>query len=155
MASPQPSPVEPPSEREVLSSRFFAEPPEAVFAAFADPAQLARWWGPNGFANTFHEFDFRPGGRWRFTMHGPDGAEYHNECDFTEVSRGERIVFVHQLPVHRFEMTMTFADQAGGTALTWRMLFDSAADCAPIKRFIAAANEQNFDRLAAHLTNRS
>jgi hypothetical protein len=31
------------------------------------------------------------------------------------------------------------------------MLFDSAAQTEPIKHFIADANEQNFDRLAAYL----
>jgi uncharacterized protein YndB with AHSA1/START domain len=149
--APPDGPAESASDRTIVSSRAFAAPRETVFAAFADPAQLAQWWGPTGFTNKFREFDFRPGGRWRFTMQSPDGAEYHNECDFTEIVDPARIVFVHQLPVHRFEMTMTFVEQAGGTALTWRMVFDSAADCEPIKRFIADANEQNFDRLAAHL----
>lgn len=138
--------------RMIVSTRVFAASREKMFGAFADPAQLAQWWGPNGFTNTFRQFDFRPGGRWRFTMHAPNGAESHNESDFTEIVKPERIVFVHQLPVHRFEMTMTFADQAGKTALTWRMIFDSVSDCEPIKRFIVEANEQNFDRLAAHLT---
>lgn len=52
---------------------------EQVFAAFADPALLARWWGPNGFTNTFAVLEFREGGAWTFTMHGPDGRDYANE----------------------------------------------------------------------------
>ena len=44
-----------------------------------------QWWGPNGFTNTFHEFDLRPGGAWRFIMHGPDGTDYPNESVFVEV----------------------------------------------------------------------
>ena len=40
--------------------------PEVVFAAFEEE-RLARWWGPDGFTNTFHEFSFTPGGRWSLT----------------------------------------------------------------------------------------
>ena len=141
-------------EREIVSTRVFAAPRAAVFGAFADPARLAQWWGPRGFTNTIQEFDLRPGGRWRFTMHGPDGADYPNEKEFTEVVPAERIVFRHAQTAHGFQMRMTFAEESGGTRLIWRMAFDSAADCAPVKSFIAAANEQNFDRLAAHLAAR-
>ena len=48
-------------------------------------------------------------------------------------------------------MTMTFAEEAGRTRLTWRMLFESAAELERVRAFIPAANEQNFDRLQALL----
>ena len=78
---------------EVVSTRAFAAPRERVFEAFYDPHQLVFWWGPKGFTNTFEEFDLRPGGQWRFTMHAPTGAEYHNLSEFVEIARPERIVF--------------------------------------------------------------
>ena len=28
---------------------------------------------------TTHELEFKPGGTWRFVMHGPDGRDYKNE----------------------------------------------------------------------------
>jgi uncharacterized protein YndB with AHSA1/START domain len=124
-----------------------------VFQAFADPRQLALWWGPKGFSNTIQAFDLRPGGRWRLVMHGPDGANYENESEFVEVSRA-RIVFRHLEPIHRFQMTMTFTEHCGQTQLTWRMLFESAEEVTKLKNFIAQANEQNFDRLEAHLAQR-
>lgn len=139
------------SDREIVSTCVFDAPRERVFAAFSDPKQLARWWGPTGFTNTCEEFDLRPGGMWRHVMHGPDGTDYHNVAEFVEVVRPARIVFQHQKPVHRFRMTMTFTDEAGRTRLTWHMLFDSAEELSQIREFIGAANEQNFDRLAAHL----
>src|SRR4051794_31064000 len=94
--------TENPSDREIVSTRTFAAPRQRVFEAFADPQQLARWWGPKGFTNTIQELDLRPGGVWRLTMHGPNGANYANESRFTEVVRPERIVFQHLEPVHRF-----------------------------------------------------
>ena len=139
------------SDREIVSVRTFAVTRERVFRAFGDPQQLARWWGPNGFTNTIDEFDFRPDGVWRLTMHGPDGADYHNESVFLEVVPPERVVYLHRKPMHQFRMTMTYFEQDGQTTLTWRMLFDSVEDCNEFKSFIIAANEQNFDRLAEQL----
>ena len=48
-------------------------------------------------------------------------------------------------------MTMTFEEQADQTRLTWHMRFESAAEVTALREFIAKANEENFDRLAAHL----
>jgi uncharacterized protein YndB with AHSA1/START domain len=149
--SNHPSLVEYPSDREIVSSRVFAVPRGFVFDAFSDSARLAQWWGPKDFTNTFHEFDLRPGGHWRLTMHGPNSAHYENESVFVEVVKPERIVFQHLEPVHGFLMTMTFADEAGATRLTWRMCFESASECTRVKLFVSEANEQNFVRLAAHL----
>src|SRR3712207_1550034 len=87
-------------EDEVVSSRVFDAPREAVFRAFAEPGILARWWGPKGFANTFREFDLRPGGAWRFVMHGPDGRDYEMVKEFVEVVAGERVVLRHVGPMH-------------------------------------------------------
>lgn len=140
------------ADRVIVSKRIIAAPREVLFKAFSDPDQLMLWWGPLGFTSTFHVFDFRPGGTWRFTMRGPNGAEYPNEHNFTEVVPPERIVYQHvQPPLHSFTMTITFADKEGKTELTWLMRFESAAEVAKLKSFIAGANEQNFDRLEAHL----
>ena len=139
------------ADREIVSTRLFDAPRELVFRAFADPSHLARWWGPAGFTNTFREFDLRPGGVWRFTMHAPDGTDYHNESVFTEVVTLERVVFEHRKPIHKFRMTITFADEGGKTRVTWRMRFETAEECARVKAFAEPANEQNFDRLEEEL----
>ena len=140
---------------EIVSRRVFAGPRELVFEAFSNPDHLVHWWGPKGFTNTFREFDLRPGGAWRFVMHGPDGGEYDIAKDFVEVVEPERIVLQHRDPVHGFRMTMTFAEHSGNTELTWSMLFESAAEGVKVKGFITAANEENFDRLQAYLATMS
>jgi len=138
-------------DREIVSTRVFDAPRERVFRAFSDPSRLAAWWGPDGFTNTIDEFDLRLGGIWRVTMHGPNGVDYHNESVFLEVDAPRRIVYLHRLPMHEFQMTMDYAEQDGRTTLVWRMLFESKEECDKVKAFIVPANEQNFDRLAAHL----
>jgi len=69
--------------------------PEAVYAAFACGPVLAAWWGPEGFTNTFHTFDFNVNGRWLFTMHGPCGKSYENTRFFAALEPARRIVIRH------------------------------------------------------------
>lgn len=141
-----------PLDPEIVSSRVLAAPRERVFRAFTDPDVLARWWGPQGFTSTFEEFRPEAGGRWRFVMRGPDGTAYPMEKRFLEVAPGERIVLEHPEPeTHRFRMEMTFADEAPGTRLTWRMRFAHPEEAARVREAVLAANEENFDRLAAQL----
>lgn len=139
------------SDCEIVSTRLFDFPRELVFKAWTDPDHLACWWGPKGFTNTFHEFDLRPGGIGRFVMRGPDGTDYQNESVFVEIVKPERIVFDHLKPMHKFQVVATFADQDGKTKLTFRMLFETAAECNQVKSYVVEGNEQNFDRLEAEL----
>jgi uncharacterized protein YndB with AHSA1/START domain/catechol 2,3-dioxygenase-like lactoylglutathione lyase family enzyme len=150
--APQPAAPEsePAAAREFVHTRLIAAPREHVFDAISDPARLARWWGPNGFTSTFDEFDLRPGGRWRFVMHGPDGTNYANESVFVEVVAPERIVFEH-LSDHHFTMSITLTARGGQTEVGWRQVFDTAAERERIAEFVVPANEQNLDRLAAEV----
>ena len=135
------------SDREIVNVRVFNAPREVVFNAWADPEQLSQWWGPKDFRNTFHEFNFKPGGTWKFTMHGPDGNDFVNTSIFETIEKPERIVFKHLLPVHVFWLTATFENVNDKTKLTFRQLFETAEECNRIKKFVIEANEQNLDRL--------
>ncbi|MFG6117788.1 SRPBCC family protein [Thalassobacillus sp. B23F22_16] len=139
------------SEREIVTTRLFHANKEQMYKAFSNPEHLAQWWGPKGFTNTFHEFDMSVNGVWRFTMHGPNGKEYENKSVFLEVEKPERIVLRHLEPNHEFLLTITFTEQEDKTLLTWHMLFESAAECKKVSRFVPEANEQNLDRLEAQL----
>ncbi len=138
------------TDREIVTTRIFNAPRELVFKAWTDPDHLARWWGPKGFTNTFHEFDLRPGGVWRFVMHGPDGTDYQNNNVFVEIVEPARIVFDHVTwPQHR--VTATFEEVDGKTRLAFRMVFRSAVDCDKVKGYAVEGLEQNLDRLEAEL----
>jgi uncharacterized protein YndB with AHSA1/START domain len=141
------------ADREFVHSRLINAPRERVFRAFAEPKHLARWWGPNGFTSTFETFDLRPGGAWRFVMHGPDGTDYPNESVFLEVMAPERIVFEHLSEGHHFVMTITFMARGDQTLVGWRQVFDTAAHKEHIAEFVAEANEQNLNRLASEVLN--
>jgi uncharacterized protein YndB with AHSA1/START domain len=139
------------ADREFFHSRLIDAPREQVFAVFADPARLARWWGPNGFTSTFRVFEFRPGGAWRFVLHGPDGTDYPNENVFTDIVAPERIVLEHLSTTHHFLMTITLDADDARTRIGWRQVFDTAAEKQRIAPYVTPANEQNLDRLAAEV----
>ena len=141
------------SERTIVNARAIAFSDESVFETFANPALLKEWWGPNGFTNTFHEFNFTPGGDWRFTMHAPDGAQYENFCRFVEIKPYEHIVIDHIEPVHTFRLVTKFTKTGIGTEIQFCMTFALAEEYERVKDFVRAANEQNLDRLEAVLQN--
>jgi uncharacterized protein YndB with AHSA1/START domain len=125
--------------RSIIGTRVLDAPRALVFSMWTDPKHLAQWWGPNGFTTTTHAFDFRPGGVWRFVMHGPDGRDYQNRIIFDEITPPERIVYRHDggedvEPV-QFAQTVTFEDLGNGqTLLTWHGTFPSAEERARVIR---------------------
>ena len=132
------------------TSRDIAATPTAVFAAFADPQRLARWWGPEGFHNRFELCDIRPGGAWKFTMHGPDGASYPNESVFVAIEP-DRLVVIDHVCQPLFRLTVDLLPSATGTLVRWTQVFADAAVAAAVAPIVEPANAQNLARLAAEV----
>lgn len=113
-------------DREIKITREFDFPRELVFGAYTDPDKIGQWWGPNGFTTTTHSMDFSVGGKWEYTMHGPDGTDYPNWVLYKEIISPEQIVYDHGgeigEPAH-FKTTLLFEDLGGRTRLTLRMVF--------------------------------
>ena len=147
----------PTADREIVLSREFDTPRELVFRAYTDPAHLPVWWGPDGFTNTTLAIDIRPGGAWRFTMHGPDGTDYPNRIVYEQIVAPELITFAHGEDVDddpgRFYVTIRFDDLGGGRSrVTQTMLFATAKQRQGVIQFGAVElGQQTLGRLAAHL----
>jgi uncharacterized protein YndB with AHSA1/START domain len=145
-------------DREIILTRLLDAPHQRVWDAWTDPAQVTQWWGPQGFTTTIHHMDVRPGGHWRYIMHGPDGADYPNLVKYIEVVKPRLLVYDHgsgQDPdPHSFRVTITFDDDAGKTRLTMRSLFPTpAARDFVIREFHAIqGGNQTLDRLEEHLS---
>ena len=139
-------------EREITASRLFDAPRELVFRVWTEPGHVARWWGPNGFRTTIREMDVRPGGAWRFVMHGPDGTDYPNQIVYVEVIPPERLVYDH-VSGPTFRMTALFAEEGEKTRVSVRMLFRSREERdRTIESFHAVEGlDQTLGRLGEHL----
>lgn len=128
------------------TSREIAATPDEIFAAFSDAVRLARWWGPNGFTNTFNIFEFKPGGRWSNTMHSPNGGSPLNESIFEVIQPPHKIVIRHlSLPLYR--LTVEILPSKNGSTVSWSQEFDDAEVARRIEKVVGPANEQNLDRL--------
>lgn len=135
------------NNREIFSSRILKSPVEKVFKAFENPEHLKNWWGPEGFTNTIHEFDLKPGGKWILTMHGPDKGNYENSSVFTQVVPNELVSWKRSSqPLFDMEIAFEKIDE-NTTLFSFRMIFETADACEKIRDFVIPKNEENFDRL--------
>lgn len=135
------------SDFTIVSTRTIKEPINKVFRAWTEPEHLKNWWGPNGFTNTFHEFDLRPGGKWLFTMHGPDKGNYQNECEFITIEKPS-LIYWKRISKPLFNVLATFEEIAPNqTKIVFKMIFDGPKDYNTILKFAPEKNEENFDRL--------
>lgn len=147
------------ADREIVITRVFDAPRDLVFDAWIDPRHVASWYGPKGFSLTTHHMDVRPGGEWRFVMHGPDGTDYDNKIVYLEVDKPNRLVYDHSDPGKpgSFRATVTFAEEGGRTRLTLRTLFSTAAERDEVvtKYHAIEGGNQTLDRFGEHLASLS
>jgi uncharacterized protein YndB with AHSA1/START domain len=129
---------------EVLITRIFDAPREAVFDAWTDREQLMRWYAPPGCQISFRTLDLRPGGAFHSCILTPDGHECWCKGVYLEIARPERIVYTMVIANERGDsigptdagmdpawpretvLTVTFAEQEGKTKLTLRQTVDES-----------------------------
>jgi uncharacterized protein YndB with AHSA1/START domain len=142
------------ADNELLMERLVPCGIELMPRLWSDPALLSQWWGPEGFSTTTHAMDFRAGGEWDYTMHGPDGRDYGNLIRYTKIDENgiEYDHFGKGSDAHAsFKAVITFEPiTAQMTRMGFRMVFESAADKKLICDEYGAAEGlyQTTDRLA-------
>jgi uncharacterized protein YndB with AHSA1/START domain len=148
-------------DQEITVSRLFAAPRERVWAAWTKPAQVAQWWGPDGFTTTVHTMDVHPGGSWEFVMHAPNGMDFPNSITYELVDEPNKLVLLHKestefgLKAWRAEVTFETIDD--NTRVTMRNRFaDPAEKAKHVTNFGAIEGaEQTLARLGDHVTANS
>lgn len=148
------------SKSNVISlTRVYDAPLRAVWDAWTIPEEVAQWWGPRGFTLTTHSRDFRTGGHWHYTMHGPDGTDFENTTQYLEVMPGERMVYDHGGHKDRpplFRVTALFTERDGRTQLDLSMAFATPEVASQMRGVIKkAGGESTWDRLAEYLDKKS
>lgn len=110
------------ADRTLTITRRLAVPREAVFRAWTDPAELVKWWGPEGMTTPVCEMDVRPGGAWRTCMLGSGGDEHYCSGVYREIAPPERLSFTWAWETdgergHETLVTLEFHARDGGTEL--------------------------------------
>ncbi|MGD9837521.1 MAG: SRPBCC domain-containing protein [Afipia sp.] len=148
----------PDNQPTITMEREFDAPPALLFRAYSDPDAMKVWYGPNGFTITVLAMDFRVGGLFRFTMHGPDGTDYPNRMLYRDIVPTERLVYRHGTDIdndpNAFEVVTTFkAIGAGRTLLTKTSTFPSVDARNAVMKFGAVElGMQTFEKLAAYIS---
>ncbi len=147
-------------DREIVLVKLLKHRRDKVFAAWMDPAALAKWYGPTGFSIESIEADIREGGLWRFDMVGRfEGQKrrFPSLMRFVEIVPDERIVMDYGTPEpndpDRVRLTVTFDEQSDGkTVLTMRQLHPSRERRQDVIGFGAVGyGAKTLDGLAAWL----
>jgi uncharacterized protein YndB with AHSA1/START domain len=140
-------------------TRLYDAPVKAVWEAWTDVNQVAKWWGPRGFTLTTHSKDLKPGGHWHYTMHGPDGVDYPNKTKYFEVEKYSKLVYDHggndeQAPL--FRVTVLFSEVKGKTKMNMTMTLPTPEAAEETRKFIKkAGGNSTWDRLAEYLEKES
>lgn len=146
-----------PADREIVISRVIDAPREVVFEAFTEVRHLSQWWGPEGFTTTTRAFEFRVGGVWDFTMHGPDGTKYPEWITWTEITPPEQIAMLHgeyRDDPDAFESVLTFEPLGDATRIEMLTVFPTKElrDEAIEKHGAIEGGNQTLGNLVAYVT---
>jgi uncharacterized protein YndB with AHSA1/START domain len=101
--------------------RRLKAPPEKVYEAWTQPAQMMRWWGGNNEASRTAETDLRVGGRFRVGFKGDNGEQHDVSGIYKEVTPYSRLVFSwawRTTPERESQVTIDIKPDAGGSLLT-------------------------------------
>ncbi|MCC5969046.1 MAG: SRPBCC family protein [Pararhodobacter sp.] len=150
-----------PLDREIVIARVVNADRETAFRAWADPMQIVKWFGPEGFRLQTHEIDIRAGGQWRFDMVAPDGTRFSNRMAFLRIEPPRLIEASHGMDTDddpdRFRLLVTFDEQNNGkTLVTLRQLHPTPERRVIVIGFGAAEyGAQTLDKLADHVADMS
>jgi uncharacterized protein YndB with AHSA1/START domain len=115
-------PSEPDPDRGYTLTRTYDAPRPLVWRAITESELFARWFGAE-FIVDVHQWDLRPGGEWRATMHY-QGNEMPWAGRFVEIDEPERLVvaIIDQPAVEEvYElMTYTLVEKGEQTELVLR-----------------------------------
>jgi uncharacterized protein YndB with AHSA1/START domain len=147
-----------PSDREFVLTRLFDAPRELVFEACSSCEHLSRRLGPRYLTMVYCETDFRPGGKYRYVLRAPDGAEHGFRGEYQEIVPPERAVQTFEfegMPGHISVETMTLEEMDGKTKLTVRSVFSSTEDRdGMVQSGMEAGVRDSYDRLEEYLEER-
>src|SRR5262249_61430461 len=77
--------------------RFIKAPRDRVYAAWTDPVQLKKWFGPEDVETRDLIADVRVGGQFRWDCTDPDGEEGTISGGYRELQHGRKIAFTWRL----------------------------------------------------------
>ena len=146
------------AEKELTAIRIFKAPRNIVWEMWTNPEHITHWWGPQGFSTTTFKMELKPGGVWRFVMHGPDGRDYQNKVVYIDVVEQELLIYKHSGEEDtediNFHVTVNFEESEKETKLTMKMVFETHEELERVSKEFGAIEglKQTLERLDNYLS---
>ena len=117
--------------RTITVTREFAAERPLVWDAYTKAEILDKWWGPLPWKARTKSMDFRDGGKWFYSMVGPEGEEHWSIVDYTKVA-----------PKNSFAGLDAFTDKEGNInkempRSRWEVSFDDKGENTQVKMHIS------------------
>ncbi|ULQ55908.1 SRPBCC domain-containing protein [Flavihumibacter rivuli] len=150
------------SDNTINVKREFAAELALVWAAWTQPELLDLWWAPKPYHTRTKSMDFRPGGRWHYSMIGPNKEVHWCMAEYHSVEPGRGFTGLDAFcdeagninaAFPRSLWTIQFIDQGDSTLVEIKIKYQQLADLEKIiemgfrEGFTAAL--QNLDQYIA------
>ena len=106
--------------KQMIITRKFNAPLALVWRTWTEAELLNRWWAPKPWKTETKSMDFSVGGRWLYSMNGPDGEKHWCKADYSMISTPDM-----------FQATDAFCDEQGRElpdlpSMQWNVSFSPA-----------------------------
>ena len=146
-------------DTQVIVTRRFAAPPEAVYRAHIEPKLVQQWMlGPEGWTMPVCINEARPGGKIRYEWTNGKGGGFYLTGEFLELKPYNKIVHVERMhlpdPTPDNHVETTFEPDGPGTLMTMRMtLPDPQTRAAMLATGMERGMEDSYVRLEKMMGN--
>jgi len=86
-----------PEKRDLVFTRVFDAPVEAVWQAWVAPELVMQWWGPDGFSCPVAKMDVREGGTSLVCMSSPAFGDQYSTWLYGKITPMQRIEYILNL----------------------------------------------------------
>lgn len=148
-------------DTQVLVSRRFAAPPEAIYRAHVEPELVQQWMtGPDGWTMPVCSSDAREGGKLRYEWTDGQGGGFHLTGELVKLVPFSRIVHVERMhglspdPTPDNHVDMRLEKDGADTVMTMRMtLPDAETRASMLDTGMEHGMEAGYVRLEAMLSS--
>lgn len=144
--------------RAMIASRIIKAPRELVYELFTSKKHIDNWYGPQGCQTETSQMDVREGGMWKYKMSMPNGSSFDAFQTYTEVVKGEKLVFEsaqdENAPEEQwFTTQIDFKEVGDETELTITMSYKTDEMFAQAKQYRAMQGYSSaFEKLDEYIT---
>jgi uncharacterized protein YndB with AHSA1/START domain len=129
------------ANKKITVTRHFEFAPQRVWEAWTKSEVLDRWWAPKPWKTETKSFDFKSGGRWHYSMVGPNDERHWALLEYNRIDAPKS-----------FDATDGFADEKGVKSnempqTSWHVKFNSAGAGTDLVVEVVAAKADTLEKM--------